>query len=57
MARLLLRWRRGDLHDRIRWAEAEWRARKYFGALKTGKLRTIREMIVPPTTVNAAGRG
>jgi hypothetical protein len=37
--------------------EAEWRAREYFGALKTGKLRTIREMIVPPTTVNAAGRG
>jgi hypothetical protein len=27
--------------------EAEWRAREYFGALKTGQLRTIREMWFP----------
>jgi hypothetical protein len=37
--------------------EAEWRAREYFGALKTGQLRTIREMMVPRGTVNATGRG
>jgi hypothetical protein len=37
--------------------EAEWRAREYYGALKTGQLRTVRAMMTPPTTVDAVGRG
>jgi hypothetical protein len=37
--------------------EAEWRAREYFAALKTGQLRTIREPILSKGTVNAIGRG
>ena len=37
--------------------EAERRAREYFAALKTSQLRTIRAMMVPPTTINTTGRG
>jgi len=36
--------------------EAEWRAREYFAAL-TRQISTIRAMMVPPSTVNATGRG